>query len=480
MKSSNLFPGHLILGPPGTGKTTFLLKKVSEDLSSGIPIEKIGYISFSRQAINEAKSRLITNINKVKKRPPFFRTLHSLAFSELGLKKEEVISSQEIEDFLSTLGVVKEEQPESISFPLRAKGSRLLAYDQLCRISDGVRKEVLYDADEEEISEYELSQFVSAYGRYKDRIKKIDYTDMLSRYLERDSYPQLDRLYVDEVQDLSRIQWEIVRKLAENAQETYLAGDDDQSIYGFIGADPTALIEGEYRSVTCLDKSYRLPKKVYFLARGVIQGIHKRRPKKFTASNKEGIIEYEDNIENIDFSSGSWLVLCRHTHHCSDISESLRELGVPHSFRGYCPTNTEAARVIQLWEQHRGTTLSEELIKTFSLYSTAPNKNNCSWLVAFDKFSGNLRSHLVSSYNYNGVKDFGVSPRIIINTLHGCKGAEAENVVLLPDMTKKTYSNYEISAETEIRVFYVGITRARERLIILSPRSQRYFERLFI
>ena len=76
----------IVLGPPGTGKTTTLLKKVDSYLKNTDP-DKIGYFAFTQKAAHEARDRAIKQFNLTEDDLPYFRTLHSLAFRKLGLKK---------------------------------------------------------------------------------------------------------------------------------------------------------------------------------------------------------------------------------------------------------------------------------------------------------------------------------------------------------------------------------------------------------
>ena len=66
---------------------------------------------------------------------------------------------------------------------------------------------------------------------------------MLEQFLIKGDIPTLDVMFVDEAQDLSPLQWAVVRKLAERAKRIYVAGDDDQAIYKWAGADVDYLIE---------------------------------------------------------------------------------------------------------------------------------------------------------------------------------------------------------------------------------------------
>ena len=85
---------QVILGPPGTGKTTTLLRIVEDALSRGVPPERIAYLAFTRKAAYEAQERAMTQFGFDEARFPFFRTLHSLAFRELGLQRDKVMTNK--------------------------------------------------------------------------------------------------------------------------------------------------------------------------------------------------------------------------------------------------------------------------------------------------------------------------------------------------------------------------------------------------
>ena len=87
----------IILGPPGTGKTTTLLDLVDEFLRAGADIKKIGYFSFTKKAAWEATHRAEEKFMIDQKEIPYFRTLHSLAFRMLGAKKKVLWVTQIIE-----------------------------------------------------------------------------------------------------------------------------------------------------------------------------------------------------------------------------------------------------------------------------------------------------------------------------------------------------------------------------------------------
>ncbi len=77
-----------IYGPPGTGKTTKLIKYAKTFYKLGTPLDKIGYFAFTKKAANEAVDRMLDAYKHLqRKNLKHFRTLHSLAFWRLGMKK---------------------------------------------------------------------------------------------------------------------------------------------------------------------------------------------------------------------------------------------------------------------------------------------------------------------------------------------------------------------------------------------------------
>ena len=69
----------------------------------------------------------------------------------------------------------------------------------------------------------------------------------------------------------------------------------------------------------------------------------------------------------------------------------------------------------------------------------------------------------------------GKDARIALNTIHGAKGGQADNVVLYLDMAKRTYGSLLSNPEDEHRVFYVGVTRTKETLHIITPQTKFFF-----
>ena len=95
-----------IYGPPGTGKTTKLIDYVKTFYKLGTPLDKIGYFAFTTKAANEAIDRMLDAYQQLQRKDlKHFRTLHSLAFNRLGMKKSEVMQDEHYEDIGRKVGI---------------------------------------------------------------------------------------------------------------------------------------------------------------------------------------------------------------------------------------------------------------------------------------------------------------------------------------------------------------------------------------
>ena len=109
---------------------------------------------------------------------------------------------------------------------------------------------------------------------------------------------------------MPRVQYNMVDKLISHSKETYIAGDDDQAIFRWSGADVDKFISLK-GNVTVLDKSYRCPQRIYRLANYIITRIRNRRPKTWSPKDNEGRVARISHLRHIDLSKGNWLILSR-------------------------------------------------------------------------------------------------------------------------------------------------------------------------
>ena len=82
-----------VFGPPGCGKTEFLMRLIDDALAEGMRPEEIAFVSFTRKSIDEARDRAKGRFHLSDTQLRNFRTLHSTGFSALGLRHEDIMSS---------------------------------------------------------------------------------------------------------------------------------------------------------------------------------------------------------------------------------------------------------------------------------------------------------------------------------------------------------------------------------------------------
>ena len=192
----------IVLGPPGTGKTTTLLNEVEKYLKETDP-NRIGYFSFTQKAAYEARDRAMAKFNYSEDDLPYFRTLHSLAFRQLGIKKENVMQKHHYDDLgKKTNMVVDYNEYDNEHTGLFTTKSDLLRIVQLAKLRD-ITPEQQFNLKEhsQNITIHQLKQFVSDLNQYKKDYGLIDFTDMITEFVKSDKSPKFDVVFIDEAQD---------------------------------------------------------------------------------------------------------------------------------------------------------------------------------------------------------------------------------------------------------------------------------------
>jgi len=297
----------------------------------------------------------------------------------------------------------------------------------------------------------------------------------------------------------------MVRRLEERSKICYVAGDDDQAIFRYAGADVEQFV-GLEGDVTLLDKSYRIPSLHHDLSIQVIHKIVGRREKPFTAKEDKGEIFWHRHSEEVDLSDKDWLLLSRTTRGAEQIEEEVRKRGHLYIYNGSKSLDSKVIDAVRLWEAVRNgeriTADQVRLIYKYMLlnkqivygYKTMPDGEDGTlysiedlqqshgllhadpWDQGLGKISQRDKVYLKACLRKGEKLD--QTPRIRISTIHSAKGAEATNVMLLTDVMRRPYSMWrKINTydEDEARVFYVGLTRAKEQLHLVHPMfSQGY------
>jgi DNA helicase-2/ATP-dependent DNA helicase PcrA len=490
MQHENL---NIILGPPGTGKTTKLLSLVEHHLQEGVLPSHIGYLAFTRKAANEAAERAFTKFDYTKDDIPYFRTIHSLCFKQLNLKRSHVMAPTHYRELGEMLGLEVDggvDMGEGQIFGMKT-GDKLFFLENLAR----VQRKPLYDIynkyNDDAVNWFELERLSKALVKYKDKRKIIDYTDMLVKCLEQKLFPKLRILFVDEAQDLSAIQWDIINEIGKDTETMYVAGDDDQAIYRWAGADVDKFIKLEGKS-TVLDQSYRVPITVHELANKLNLRIKDRIKKEFKPRTETGEIRWYMDPEDVDISKGSWYLLARNGYMLNELENICIKNGYPYIVLGKrSPLNSEVLNAISQWNRlSNGESILGSGIKLIYKYMVTRcprgidpegyytindfELKSGNWWERLNKIDTKRREYYIMLLQRG--ENLDQEPRIKISTIHGVKGGEAEHVLLITDIAPRTYREMHSLPDDEIRVFYVAVTRAKRSLHIVQPNTTMYFD----
>jgi DNA helicase-2/ATP-dependent DNA helicase PcrA len=313
--------------------------------------------------------------------------------------------------------------------------------------------------------------------------------------------PHFDLCFVDEAQDLSPMQWDIAHLLDERSKRMYVAGDDDQAIYRWAGADVDHFIGLEGGSET-LSQSYRVPILIHQLAERVVSRIETRFLKDYRPKVDEyGSIRRIFSVEEIDMSEGSWLILAQAGYQLQPVAAELRSSGYLFINRGHRSISEKISDAVNGWEQLRkGKEVTGAVARKIYSYMSTKDRvkrgfktltavedtdfvtletltadhgllatQDMVWHIAMDRVPESDRAYIIAMLRRG--ERFNGEPRITVSTIHGAKGGEADNVVLFTDLSPAAEEQMNVNPDDTHRVFYVGVTRAKQSLFIVEPQD---------
>lgn len=470
---------HRIFGPAGTGKTTHLITELKNLFGQGVKPDKIAFVSFTNRAVNELVERCTKEFPVIDKNGfKYFRTIHSLCYNSAGGKK--VIQHPELVALARKNGLEMSSYRSIEDGAGAKKGDKVISIDSLSRLRLVTLEEQWRESNLQELPYHIVENWQMNYYKYKQSKNLIDFTDMLLMF---DTALDVDYVFIDECQDLSPLQWEIMDKASQNCKTVYIAGDDDQSIYSWAGAEVEYILNIRANKDIVLPKSYRLPKEIYNVSSKILKRIKNRKSKKYTHNGKEGKVDVVFNFKVVDYKKeDDCLILVRNRWQIKEIKTYLETIGVPYFLFGQNSLETPEVESMLLWEHFRkGKELTPAQFKKMAKFSKKLRKLISSsqvpkellevpWFNVLDLIPLE-KKNFIRRVLQN--KLFGI-PKIRLSTIHQSKGGEAETVVLLTDVSRMVWEN--IYSDDEHRVWYVAVTRAKNKLVIVQAQSNKFYK----
>lgn len=410
-----------IYGPPGTGKTHRLVEIAGRfDEVPGL------FLSFTRSAAAEAVSRLQQGMLKPS-------TIHSMAFNAVGMSRAAVVDKKKLNAFAEATGVPFKGSEEGSEDP--QEGDDYLqvvsfARNRMCQIDEA------YDRFGRPGTWSRFCLFVDEYDDWKKTYGYMDFDDMLYQFLAQASRLRFSHrvLFLDEAQDCSPLQWAVVEILMKNCTHVAIAGDDDQAIYEWNGANPHGMAEFTDRhkgEAEVLPKSFRVPRRVHVKAWNVIQQIPKRVPKHFEAAPRDGFIMRYGDFWNIDlqrFADQGGMILVRDRWRMDEAKRALNREMIPYDvIGGWSPWTSKIAEQLRKGDKPQ------------------------------------IPSRWIEFYRQ---ADLTQPIKVILSTIHQAKGREHERVLLDCTLSAKSLLEIAHDPDAERRVQYVALTRTSNELIL--------------
>ena len=359
----------LVLAGPGSGKTTVVTKRVQYLVQDcHISPSSILVITFTKAAATEMKERFLRLMEQSEEKPQgygnvLFGTFHAVFFNILKLSYgftaanilREETRYQYMKEIVDRLKLEIDDENEFISGVL---GEISLIKNERISLEHYFSKNCAEDI---------FRKIFASYEQRKRNARLIDFDDMLSYTWELltkrpdilEAWQKKFRyILVDEFQDINRLQYDILRLLAQLENNLFIVGDDDQSIYRFRGAKPEIMLNFQKDFPTAgrvlLNDNFRSTRQIVNAAGRVIRKNQSRFAKEITARGGEGpgvrILAFEDQqqeclyllkeMQEYKKNGGAWqqmAVLYRTNTQPRLLIQKFMEFNVPFRVRDQVP-----------------------------------------------------------------------------------------------------------------------------------------------
>ncbi|MEN6290440.1 MAG: ATP-dependent helicase [Methanobacterium sp.] len=500
-----------VLGGPGCGKSFTLMQKYTELLNSGYKPKDITLITFRKSSAEDLISSVCRDsVQSEKQVRQHVGTIHSICWRLGGYS--EIMTSQDYSQFVkdynyaSYMKVKSAFSEEDSAY----SGNLFDLYVWLRNTCTPFEKWMKYPGCSEiTLPNSRILKFLQDYEEFKQKIGKIDFSDMIQKVLDNQIELDTPILMVDEFQDLTAQMYKLFEMWVPSCDVVMIAGDPFQSIYGFWGGSPKYF--NKWDAVEhIIQETHRLPQQVQNFARKILKYEGMIAP---DIRAKQGYVE---PIHSISYESdmpvhNTELHLIRCNYQAGAVALNLALTGKLFSgLQGW--TSEEVALANAIIAYRNGLILSKEAIKTVVAayplkfygkitkdellkqidknYSNDTRKNASLLKPAIldSMLSNDPTERMVTNSKLFTAKLKGVLDRKTfimswdcnnrkILTIHGSKGLEADAVFLHTSITPRINHALVIPGEesaAEARVWYVGATRAKEVLYLVKDAGKNY------
>lgn len=493
----------IVYGGPGTGKTYTLLQLLKEEMRT-TPIRKIAYVSFTRQGTYQGVDLAKQEFELTDEECSYFKTIHSLCFHACDLSAKDLFTGRPLEVAMKHLDMNKQ------------------AYTQLSTIQSIIRNKMrepnLKDFKRFNGGDIDAITSCEFLDELREKTNKKDFTDMLEDVINNCVQLPVDVVFIDEAQDLTFLQWKVCETLFANAKKWILAGDPNQSIYAWAGADAKRLIGMQRDKEIFLDRSRRCCEHVWRYARITHIGIHDKIPMPDECNEEEGF------AWTMRFCPEKFIARCIHYGSVMCLAYTNNKLqayidtcvhyGLPYIIRSNRDESSLTDATIKWLRFLHDVFTDEEMYRKYVTWKDDPNaeasRNNHKLRTKRDNIGNVIKQYnlefgwtenliqcitdeLKKKIKFRKVigfdkleeakqdrycrelaetKNFLLNP-ILISPVHRVKGGEADYVFVNDAVGRLVKLNNREEKDNALRVLYVAITRARKGVIVWhEPKSR--------
>ncbi len=464
----------LIVAGPGTGKTLTIVRRIAHLVHTGVEPENVLAVTFTNRAAREMKERTEALLGAPASRM-FIGTFHLLGLRIIREQGRDITLCNRDEQLSLVKTLVKG----------TAKAVQQTA-ERISRI-----KNCLENAGD-------LKEVLDAYQAALAGRRACDFDDLIllpvdllqNETLRKTYRNRFNYIIADEYQDINPAQYRLLRLLAGEAGNVCAVGDSDQSIYSFRGADLSNFLNFEKDFVSAaritLSQNYRSSAVILEASDCVIRNNRQRIAKTVRASGDGGAqvaqfsvpderSEADAIIGEIEARMGGM------DHEGARLAGSRESSGEAYRFSDFAViyrTNAQA-RVL------------EEAFAASGIPFQTIGKRGSAQKREIEETLAFLRSLALSGTSAEAERDNGdgaeaallgesdfFDPRadaVALMTMHMAKGLEFRVVFIAgceDGLTPCTVMKDGVDIEEERRLFYVGMTRAKEELFLVQARNR--------